>query len=131
MGLAVGIAFVAFPFEPVDGGIAVGILGALAEAAFTTAAILWIVLPALAIYNLQNETAAVDAIRSGLAELAKDPRLTALVVAWFFSLLLEGAAGFGTSAALAAMTVAKGLMVEPSVPTPAPSMMMATPVAAS
>ena len=37
----------------------------------------------------------------------------------------------GTPAALAAITVAKGLMVEPKVPTPAPSMMMATPVTAS
>ena len=37
----------------------------------------------------------------------------------------------GTLAALAAMTVAKGLIVDPSVPTPAPSMMMATPVTAS
>ncbi len=100
--LAIGIALVAFPFEPVEAGIAMGIVGALAEAAFTTAAILWIVLPALAIYDLQNATAAVGAIRSGLAGLSKDPRLTALAVAWFFSLLLEGAAGFGTSAALAA-----------------------------
>lgn len=100
--LALGIALVAFPFEPVDGGVAIGIAGALGEAVFTTAAILWIVLPALAIYNLQNATAAVDALRTGLTGLASDPRLTALVVAWFFSLLLEGAAGFGTSAALAA-----------------------------
>lgn len=100
--LALVIAFVAFPFESVDGGIPAGVAGALAEAAFTTAVILWIILPALAIYNLQKETAAVDAIRSGLAELSSDPRLTALVVAWFFALLLEGAAGFGTSAALAA-----------------------------
>ncbi len=102
LALALVIAFVAFPFEPVDGGVAVGVAGALAEAAFTTGAILWIVLPALAIYNLQSETGAVGTIRSGLAELARDPRLTALVVAWFFALLLEGAAGFGTSAALAA-----------------------------
>lgn len=102
LALALVIALVAFPFEPVDDGIAAGIAGALAEAAFTTATILWIILPALAIYNLQTETAAVDSIRSGLAALSSDPRLTALVVAWFFALLLEGAAGFGTSAALAA-----------------------------
>ena len=37
----------------------------------------------------------------------------------------------GTPAALAAITVAKGLMVEPRVPMPAPIMMMATPVAES
>lgn len=101
LAAALVIALVAFPFEPVDRDIALGIGGAMAEAAFTAAAIVWIILPALAIYNLQNETAAVDALRAGLAELSRDPRLTALVVAWFFALLLEGAAGFGTSAALA------------------------------
>jgi len=102
LGMAVGISVVAFPFEPIDGDIALGLGGAVAEAAFTSGAILWIILPALAIYNLQTETSAVDTLRTGLAALSGDPRLTALVVAWFFALLLEGAAGFGTSAALAA-----------------------------
>lgn len=103
-GLAVAlvVAFFAFPFEPVDDGVALGVAGSFAEAAFTSGAIIWIILPALAIYNLQTETEAVDRLRSGLAGLATDPRVTALVVAWFFALLLEGAAGFGTSAALAA-----------------------------
>jgi lactate permease len=99
---ALVVAVVAFPFESVDGGIAVGVLGAAAEAAFTSATILWIVLPALAIYSLQTATGAVDTLRDGLAGLTTDPRRTGLVVAWFFALLLEGAAGFGTSAALAA-----------------------------
>jgi len=100
--LAVVVVIAVFPFETIDTGIAGGLIGSLAEAVFTSATILWIILPALAIYNLQNETDAVESIRSGLTELSRDPRVTALVVAWFFSLLLEGAAGFGTSAALAA-----------------------------
>ncbi len=37
----------------------------------------------------------------------------------------------GTPAAFEAITVAKALKVEPSVPMPAPSMMTATPVSAS
>ncbi len=90
--LAVVVVLAVFPFETIDSGVAGGLLGSFAEAVFTSATILWIILPALAIYNLQNETDAVEAIRSGLTELARDPRLTALVVAWFFSLLLEEAA---------------------------------------
>lgn len=100
--VALVLAVFLFPFESVPGGIVVGVAGAFAEAVFTALTILWIILPALAIYRLQTETGAVDALRSGLSELSSDPRLTALVVAWFFALLLEGAAGFGTSAALAA-----------------------------
>ena len=100
--VALVLAVLLFPFESVPGGIVVGVTGAFAEAIFTALTILWIILPALAIYRLQTATGAVDSLRTGLAELSSDPRLTALVVAWFFALLLEGAAGFGTSAALAA-----------------------------
>ena len=60
---AVVLAVWVFPFAPVDGDLALGLGGSLAEAAFTTAAILWIILPALAIFNLQTATSAVDAIR--------------------------------------------------------------------
>ena len=112
--LAVVVVFAVFPFETIDTSIAGGLIGSLAEAVFTSATILWIILPALAIYNLQNETDAVESIRSGLTELSRDPRLTALVVAWFFSLLLEGAAGFGTSAALAAPFLVCLLYTSPS-----------------
>ncbi len=100
--VALVIAIIFFPFENVPGGIVIGITGAFAEAVFIALTILWIIWPALAIYRLQAETGAVDSLRTGLRQLSSDPRLTALVVAWFFALLLEGAAGFGTSAALAA-----------------------------
>ena len=100
--VALVIAVIVFPFDSVDNDIVVGVTGSFSEAAFTALTILWIILPALAIYRLQTETGAVDSLRFGLRELSSDPRLTALVVAWFFALLLEGAAGFGTSAALAA-----------------------------
>src|SRR5690606_4370699 len=41
-------------------------------------------------------------LRSALARLHPDPRVGALVIAWFFALFMEGAAGFGTPVALAA-----------------------------
>jgi lactate permease len=102
LALALFLAWTIFPFASVGEDRVMGTGGALVEAAFTAATIIWIILPALAIYQLQERTGAVGALRTGLAELSRDPRLTALLVAWFFSLLLEGAAGFGTAAALAA-----------------------------
>jgi lactate permease len=78
------------------------VAGAMAEAAFITATIMWIIVPALAIHQSQLRTGAVDRLREALMGLAGDPRITALLVAWFFALLVEGAAGFGTAAALAA-----------------------------
>ncbi len=76
--------------------------GALAEALFTTATILWIIFPALCIYELQARAGAFDTIRGGLSRLSADPRMLVLLVAWFFALFMEGVAGFGTPVALAA-----------------------------
>jgi lactate permease len=41
-------------------------------------------------------------LRLAMGRLSNDPRIVALLVAWFFVLFVEGAAGFGTSVALAA-----------------------------
>lgn len=72
------------------------------EAGFLAATILWIIFPALCIHELQTRTGALDRLKSAMTRVTDDPRLLALVVAWFFALFMEGAAGFGTSAALAA-----------------------------
>ncbi|NJN16124.1 MAG: L-lactate permease [Oscillochloris sp.] len=93
-----------------DIGIPAATAGALAEATFIAATILWIIFPALCIHQLQLRTGGVDAIRSALGRLSPDPRIAALVVAWFFALFIEGAAGFGTTIALAApLLVSLGL----------------------
>src|SRR5690606_38868474 len=76
--------------------------GALAEATFVAATILWIIFPALSIYELQKHGGALDTLRRALAGLSADPRIAAILVGWFFALFMEGAAGFGTPVALAA-----------------------------
>lgn len=87
----------------VAGGLEMGLLlGIGAEAASSTAAILWIILPALAIYELQSRVGAFDRLRAALADISDDRAVQALLVAWFFGLFMEGAAGFGTPVALAA-----------------------------
>lgn len=83
-------------------GPPIATVGALAEALFTAATILWIIFPALAIHQLQTRTGGVEVLRGVLGQLTPDPRLAAVIVAWFFALFIEGAAGFGTTIALAA-----------------------------
>lgn len=105
MGLAVAVvlATTAFQLESgTAGGELAGALGVMAEAVHATATILWIILPALAIYEFQRQAGAIERIRDTLAALADERRIQALLIAWFFGLFMEGAAGFGTPVALAA-----------------------------
>ncbi len=83
-------------------GVAGSLGGVAAEATFTSATILWIILPALAIYHLQVATRGTDVLRVALGKLSDDPRIMALLIAWFFTLFMEGGAGFGSPVALAA-----------------------------
>lgn len=76
--------------------------GAASEAVHATAAILWIILPALSLYEYQRRTGAIDRIRAALTALTDDRRLQVILIAWFFGLFMEGAAGFGTPVALCA-----------------------------
>jgi lactate permease len=85
-----------------DLGRSAAVAGALVEALFTTATILWIIGPAIGLYNLQKVTGGIEVLRHWLGKLSTDPRMAALLVAWFFALFMEGAAGFGTPIALAA-----------------------------
>jgi lactate permease len=83
-------------------GVALATGGALLEAVSIAATIVWIIFPALCIHELQLRTGAIGVLRGAMGRLSGDPRIAALLVAWFFVLFVEGAAGFGTSVALAA-----------------------------
>lgn len=103
-GFTLVLAVVVFDFGGAEDpfGVPAGILGVLAEAGFIAATVVAIIGPALGIHHLQERTGATLRLRSALARLHPDPRVGALVIAWFFALFLEGAAGFGTPVALAA-----------------------------
>ena len=83
-------------------GPAAATAGAFLEAIFTAGAILWIILPALCIHELQAQSGAFETLKRALSRFGSNPRIVALLVAWFFALFLEGVAGFGTPVALAA-----------------------------
>lgn len=105
LGLAIALSTLAFGFGTrllPELGVTGAVTGGLMEAVFGAATILWIIFPALCIHELQQASGAIDRIRSAISRLSPDPRITALLIAWFFALFMEGAAGFGTAAALAA-----------------------------
>lgn len=95
------------------------VLGPAMEAAFLSATILWIILPALAIHEYQERTGQTAQLGRWLSSVSKSPQIVVLLVAWFFAIFLEGAAGFGTPVALAApMLVSLGF--------PAPKALLCT-----
>lgn len=102
--IALGIAIGGFAFGGPDDpfGVVAGIIGVLAEAGFISATVIAIIGPALGIHHLQQRTGATQRLQRALATLTPDPRVAALLIAWFFALFMEGAAGFGTPVALAA-----------------------------
>ncbi|MBW7996140.1 MAG: L-lactate permease [Candidatus Glassbacteria bacterium] len=67
-----------------------------------TASILWIIFGALLMLNALINSGAVNTIRRGFINISTDRRVQAMIVAWMFGAFIEGAAGFGTPAAVAA-----------------------------
>jgi lactate permease len=104
-GLAVAAVLAVTVFDlagAAPGGLGPAAAGTALEALHSTLVILWIILPALALYEFQNRTGAIGRIRDALGGLTADRRAQAILIAWFFGLFIEGAAGFGTPVALAA-----------------------------
>jgi lactate permease len=104
LGVALPVALLVFGWQGPPGadGRAGALAGVAAEAGFSALTIMWIILPALWLHELQLQSGATDTLRRALTALSPDRRVTALLVAWFFALFSEGAAGFGTPVVLAA-----------------------------
>jgi lactate permease len=100
--VALAVAAFSFGGDEASYSVPAGLVGVVTEAAFTTLTVVAIIGPALAIHHLQVRTGATEVLRAALGRLSPDPRVAALLIAWFFTLFLEGAAGFGTPVALAA-----------------------------
>ena len=64
--------------------------------------ILLIVFGALALLFTLWESGAIGVINRGFSNISADKRIQAIIITWFFGSFIEGAAGFGTPAALAA-----------------------------
>lgn len=64
--------------------------------------ILFIVFGALLVLFTMRESGAIEAINRGFTTISADKRIQAIIIAWLFGGFIEGSAGFGTPAALAA-----------------------------
>jgi len=63
--------------------------------------LLYIVFGALLLLYVLKHSGAVATIRRGFTNISPDRRIQAIIVAWTFGAFIEGAAGFGTPAAVA------------------------------
>lgn len=81
---------------------AVTIAASVVQGAGIALTVLWIIFGAVLLLAVLTESGAVGAIRSGFMAVSSDRRVQAILVGWLFGSFVEGAAGFGTPAAVGA-----------------------------
>jgi len=74
------------------------IIASVFQGTHKTLTILWILFGALVLLNTLQNTGAVNRINQGFQSISSDMRVQAIIVAFLFGALIEGAAGFGTPA---------------------------------
>ncbi|MCL2121224.1 MAG: L-lactate permease [Clostridiales bacterium] len=74
--------------------------------------VMLIIFGAILLLNTLTKIGAIDAIGQGFSKISGDRRIQILIIGWMFGAFIEGAAGFGTPAALAAPLMV-GLGVPP------------------
>lgn len=67
-----------------------------------TLGLLWIIFGAILLLNTLKHSGGIAVIRAGFTTISPDPRIQAIIIAWLFGCFIEGASGFGTTAAIAA-----------------------------
>jgi lactate permease len=78
------------------------VAGATVNGFVTALTLLFIIFGAILLLQTVQESGAIRAIRQGFMDLSPDRRIQALIIAWLFGSMIEGASGFGTPAAVAA-----------------------------
>ena len=79
-----------------------GVLAASINGAMICMTLMWIIFGAIVLLFTVRESGAIHAIRRGFVEISPDRRIQVIIIAWLFGSFIEGAAGFGTPAAIAA-----------------------------
>ncbi len=63
--------------------------------------LVFIIFGAILLLNTLQESGGLHTIRAGFTDISSDRRVQVIIVAWLFGSFIEGAAGFGTPAAVA------------------------------
>ena len=80
----------------------VNVMAATLRGGMIALTLLWIIFGAILLLFTLRESGAVTTIRRGFMGISEDRRIQLIIVAWLFGAFIEGAAGFGTPAAVAA-----------------------------
>ena len=96
--VAILVAIIVYSM-PVDQALLAGTEGA----AFGFFPILWIVIAAIWVYNMTEESGHFAVLRRTFGRLSSDQRVQAVIVAFAFGALIEGLAGFGAPVAITAI----------------------------
>ncbi|MEB2786366.1 L-lactate permease [Algoriphagus persicinus] len=78
------------------------ILASSIQGLFITFDILYIIFGAIFLLTLLNYSGAIQVIRNGFSGISEDRRVQVVIIVWLFGSFIEGAAGFGTPAAIVA-----------------------------
>ncbi len=78
------------------------VLAATIRGTIIAGTLLWIIFGAIVLLFTLRESGALESIRRGFFGVSEDRRVQAILIAWLFGAFIEGAAGFGTPAAVAA-----------------------------
>ncbi len=90
------IAYFAWELPLID------IIASTIQGWFITFDILFIIFGAILLLNVLKYSGAVGVIRQGFTDISPDRRVQVVIIAWLFGSFIEGAAGFGTPAAIVA-----------------------------
>ena len=87
----------------------VDVAASTVQGLFLTFDLLWIIFGAILLLKTLERSGGVAAIRRSFHDISDDRRVQVVIIAWLFGSFIEGAAGFGTPAAVAApLMVAMG-----------------------
>lgn len=96
LAVTIIISYIIWDFSPLN------ILASSIEGLFITIDILWIIFGAILLLNIMKNSGAIGVIRQSFSDISPDRRVQVVIIAWLFGSFLEGAAGFGTPAAIVA-----------------------------
>jgi len=110
LAITVVLALLVWQVEPVY------VSSSIVEGLIIASSVVYIVLGAIALLGVLRVGGGLDAIRGEFQALTADSRVQVLLVGWLFVCFMEGAAGFGTPAPVAApLLMALGLRALPAV----------------
>jgi lactate permease len=80
---------------------AVQVVAATLNGLIVAGTLLYIIFGAILLLSTLHESGALSTIRKGFTDITPDRRVQVVIIAWLFGSFIEGAAGFGTPAAVA------------------------------